>query len=121
MRTSNLLKCLLTALTLTVNMSCNSDVFIDEFLTETPAPISLTEEASEATISFEADNWDVWSIGSIGFETYPFICDEEGNGLTLPLENGGKDYYDIPLRQGVKIQNWYADVGSSGCRIGRRL
>lgn len=92
MRTSNLLKCLLTALTLTVNMSCNSDVFIDEFLTETPAPISLTEEASEATISFEADNWDVWSIGSIGFETYPFICDEEGNGLTLPLENGGKDY-----------------------------
>lgn len=89
MRTIHLLKSLLPALALLLATGCNGDVFIDEFLPEAPAPARLTEDANEATISFEADNWDVWSIEG-GYEYS--ICDEAGNGLSLPLENGGKNY-----------------------------
>lgn len=84
------LKSLLPALVLLLATDCNSDVFIDEFLPEPPAPISLTEEACEATVSFEADNWDLWSVETIRSDL--FISDEEGNGLSLPIVDGGSDY-----------------------------
>lgn len=90
MKTNHLLKSLLLLFPWLAT-GCNSGVFIDEFLPEDPAPVLLTEEANEATISFEADNWDVWNIAGVYNHNYS-ICDEAGNGLSLPLENGGKDY-----------------------------
>lgn len=37
---------------------CNSDVFIDRFLSAEPS-VSLSETEKEVTVCFEADNWDI--------------------------------------------------------------
>ena len=43
---------------------CNSDVFIDRFLSEEPS-VSLSETENDVTVCFEADNWDILGIESL--------------------------------------------------------
>lgn len=43
---------------------CNSDVFIDRFLSAEPS-VSLSETEKEVTVCFEADNWDILGVESL--------------------------------------------------------
>ena len=43
---------------------CNSDIFIDRFLSAEPS-VSLSETENDVIVCFEADNWDILGIESL--------------------------------------------------------
>lgn len=70
-------------------MSCNSKVFIDEFLSDSTS-IFVTEEENEVTLRFDADNWDILDVSCIYSDIYKKVTDLDGNTGELPFENNGK-------------------------------
>ena len=67
---------------------CNSDVFIDRFLSEEPS-VSLSETENDVTVCFEADNWDILGIESLREGVAVSATDLEGkNSKYLPFEEG---------------------------------
>lgn len=98
----------LPALALLLATGCNSGVFIDEFLPEAPAPISLTEEASEATIRFEADNWEVKGITGQNPSEYLDYRIDKCDGRTLRLSLL-QNLYDNPCELTIHVGNEYEE------------
>lgn len=67
---------------------CNSDVFIDRFLSAEPS-VSLSETEKEVTVCFEADNWDILGVESLREGVAVSATDLEGkNSKYLPFEEG---------------------------------
>lgn len=67
---------------------CNSDVFIDRFLSAEPS-VSLSETENDVTVCFEADNWDILGIESLREGVAVSATDLEGkNSKYLPFEEG---------------------------------
>lgn len=113
MRITHPLKRLLPVLTLLLCTGCNGDVFIDEFLPQAPAPVSLTEEASETTIRFEADNWEVKSIGGPSPSEYLDYRIDKCDGRTLKLsllQNLYEDPCELTVYVGNDYEQWQITV-----------
>ena len=85
--------------------ACNGDVFIDDFLPDIPS-ISLTEEESHATISFEADNWGICNAYYLPNTLSVHSTDLGGNSQDFPFAEGAtgivrfySDYFDLEIRK----------------------
>lgn len=116
---------------------CNSDVFIDRFLSAEPS-VSLSETENDVTICFEADNWDILGIESLREGVEVSATDLEGkNSKYLPFEKGetgivycknafldfrvekrngselhfisGENLYDQPFETFVRVGNRYEE------------
>lgn len=67
---------------------CNSDVFIDDFISEYPDTCRV-ENGKPYKLNFDSDNWDilnVYSMTSLIFDIYDLDGNKKNN--RLPLENG---------------------------------
>lgn len=116
---------------------CNSDVFIDRFLSAEPS-VSLSETEKEVTVCFEADNWDILGVESLREGVAVSATDLEGkNSKYLPFEEGetgivycknafldfrvekrngselhfisGENLYDQPFETFVRVGNRYEE------------
>ena len=116
---------------------CNSDVFIDRFLSAEPS-VSLSETENDVTVCFEADNWDILGIESLREGVAVSATDLEGkNSKYLPFEEGetgivycrntfldfrvekrngselhfisGENLYDQPFETLVRVGNRYEE------------
>lgn len=116
---------------------CNSEVFIDRFLSAEPS-VSLSETENDVTVCFEADNWDILSIESRREGVAVSATDLEGkNSKYLPFEEGetgivycknafldfriekrngnelhfisGENLYDQPFETFVRVGNRYEE------------
>lgn len=116
---------------------CNSDVFIDKFLSAEPS-VSLSEAEKEVTVCFEADNWDILGVESLREGVAVSATDLEGkNSKYLPFEEGetgivycknafldfrvekrngselhfisGENLYDQPFETFVRVGNRYEE------------
>lgn len=82
-----MLQCSILSL-MSVLAGCNSEVFIDEFLTDSPT-VSLSETENEVTVRFDTDNWSIVDINYLRSDMSVFVTDLEGkNRKSLPLEEG---------------------------------
>ncbi len=86
-------------------VSCNSKVFIDEFLQDS-SPVSVTEEKGDVMLKFRADNWDILGIGNINSDFHVEAMDLEGNSKELPFKNGEtgivrchNDFFDFSIEK----------------------
>ena len=79
---------ILSILFATLFTSCNSEVFIDNFISEYPDTCHV-ENGKPYKLNFDSDNWDVLNIYSMTSLNYD-IYDIDGNKKKnrLPLENG---------------------------------
>lgn len=85
--TLRMLQCSVLSL-MSVLAGCNSEVFIDEFLTDCPT-VSLSEDETDVTVRFETDNWEIVSLDNLREDLSVFVTDLEGkNRKSLPLEEG---------------------------------
>lgn len=77
-------------------VSCNDEVFIDDFLPEIPAP-ELDERNSHVALEFESDNWDVlYATGRAGILTaHIFDTDGSDDGRGTGLKGLGTMVYDL--------------------------
>ena len=120
---------------------CNSDVFIDRFLSAEPS-VSLSETEKEVTVCFEADNWDILGVESLREGVAVSATDLEGkNSKYLPFEEGetgivycknafldfrvekrngselhfisGENLYDQPFETFVRVGNRYEEKDDS--------
>ena len=116
---------------------CNSDIFIDRFLSAEPS-VSLSETENDVTVCFEADNWDILGIESLREGVAVSATDLEGkNSKYLPFEEGetgivycrnafldfrvekrngselhfisGENLYDQPFETLVRVGNRYEE------------
>lgn len=114
---------------------CNSDVFIDNFLSDSPS-ITLSEEENDVTVHFEADNWNILSVEGRRSDVSMWVTDLEGEeGKQLPFAEGetgvvcwqnrfmhlsmekrngrelhfvaGENLYDQPFEAAVRVGNNY--------------
>lgn len=115
---------------------CNSDVFIDRFLSAEPS-VSLSETEKEVTVCFEADNWDILGVESLREGVAVSATDLEGKTPNIFLlrkekpalciarmrfwifvwkRNGselhfisGENLYDQPFETFVRVGNRYEE------------
>lgn len=71
-----MLQCSILSL-MSVLAGCNSEVFIDEFLTDSPT-VSLSETENEVTVRFDTDNWSIVDINYLRSDMSVFVTDLEG-------------------------------------------
>lgn len=129
-----MLQCSILGL-MSVFSGCNSDVFIDEFLTDSPV-VSLSENETDVVVRFETDNWGIINIDNLEEGLSVSVTDLEGkNGKSLPFGEGetgivhckntfldfqvekrnsrelhliaGENLYDQPFDVGVRVGNIY--------------
>lgn len=85
--TFRMLQCSILSL-MSVLAGCNSDIFIDRFLSAEPS-VSLSETEKEATVCFESDNWDILGIENSRTGVAVSATDLEGqHSKYLPFEGG---------------------------------
>lgn len=131
-----MLQCSILSL-MSVLAGCNSEVFIDEFLTDSPT-VSLSETENEVTVRFDTDNWSIVDINYLRSDMSVFVTDLEGkNRKSLPLEEGetgivhcqnsfldfqvvksnsrelhliaGENLYDWPFEAAIRVGNRYEE------------
>ncbi|WP_308763528.1 hypothetical protein [uncultured Bacteroides sp.] len=134
--TFRMLQCSILSL-MSVFAGCNSEVFIDEFLTDVPT-VSLSETENEVTVRFDTDNWSIIDINYLRSDVSVFATDLEGeNGKSLPFEEGetgivhcrntfldfqvekrngrelhliaGENLYDRPFEAAIRVGNRYEE------------
>lgn len=134
--TFRMLQCSILSL-MSVFAGCNSEVFIDEFLTDVPT-VSLSETENEVTVRFDTDNWSIIDINYLRSDMSVFATDLEGeNGKSLPFEEGetgivhcrntfldfqvekknsrelhliaGENLYDWPFEAAIRVGNRYEE------------
>lgn len=79
---------ILSILFATLFTSCNSEVFIDNFISEYPDTCHV-ENGKPYKLNFDSDNWDVlniYSMTSLNYDIYDIDGNKKNN--RLPLENG---------------------------------
>lgn len=80
---------ILSVLLTTLFSSCNSGIFVDDFITEVPDTCKV-ESGKPYKLNFDSDNWDILNIYAISSSMFFTIYDLDGNKKKnyLPLENG---------------------------------
>lgn len=78
--------------------ACNPDVFIDDFLPETP---ELVFKDGKATVEFEADNWGIFGVG-LPYSMPLTISDLDGNPLNKSLPLDESDLAVVSMKDGFR-------------------
>lgn len=85
--------------------SCNSQVFIDDFLPHPPS-VAVAEAGERVVIPFEADNWSFRRVDYLLNDIQTYSYDSEGNFRYLPFDEGQRgtlrlngDYFDLQVER----------------------
>lgn len=114
-------------------LSCNSDVFIDDFLQKS-ASLSVTEENRDATLKFNTDDWSLLDINSEYSNIFMEVTDLEGNFKALPFNNNEQgivrcynDYFELRIEkrhsrelQVIMLENLYDSTLMFSVKVGNQ-
>ena len=81
---------------LTLLCSCNSDIFIEDFLPEVPQAIVITEADNSKEVHFNADNWALFDITPLSTmpssTTYTTLKAYTPDGKPVSFPSGEREY-----------------------------